>query len=270
VQSRRSYLNISFDKLWQEVLYCNFIVKAIVSESAILTFCIDVLSMIGLMTADDLGKRLNEASKVPQLMVTLQEQVGGLKEFLKRYPDIFVFSFEHPYNPHVFLRISLTPELQLEVENGVLPVKFLTHVIAKVYIPFSLPSPFLILGFITIPPNTLMFIIISLFLCALCLSCSSVRPQRNPAAQGRDIPRGASWQPRQQEQQHPPVRAAAAAAYARSPVSHAAAVHGGEGRRVWGAGAGQCWRWPKRFAAHAVRPGVRTLAAQPAAAAASE
>jgi hypothetical protein len=123
---------VSVDKHWQNVMYCNFVIKSVVSESAILTFCIDVLSMIGLMTADDLGKRLNEASKVPQLMVALKEQVGGLKEFLKRFPDVFVFSFEHPYNPHIFLRIVLSPELQAEVENGVLPVKFLSQIIAKV------------------------------------------------------------------------------------------------------------------------------------------
>jgi hypothetical protein len=125
-------MTVSVDKLWQGILYCNFIIKSVVSESAILTFCIDVLSMMGLLTADDLGKRLNEASKVPQVMVTLKEQVGGLKEFLKRFPDVFIFSYEHPYNPHIFLRITLTPELQAEVENGVLPVKFLSHIIAKV------------------------------------------------------------------------------------------------------------------------------------------
>jgi hypothetical protein len=136
---------VSVDKLWQNIMYCNFIIKSVVSESAILTFCIDVLSMMGLLTADDLGKRLNEASKVPQVMVTLKEQVGGLKEFLKRFPDVFIFSYEHPYNPHVFLRISLTPELQAEVENGVLPVKLLSHIIAKVrelsfVFPHSLPN----------------------------------------------------------------------------------------------------------------------------------
>lgn len=123
---------VSVDKLWQSIHYCNFIIKSVVTESAILTFCFDVLSMFGLLTADDLGKRLNDASKVPQVMVTLKEQVGGLKEFLKRYPDVFVFSYEHPYNPHVFLRMTLTTELQVEVENGILPVKFLTHIISKV------------------------------------------------------------------------------------------------------------------------------------------
>jgi hypothetical protein len=131
-------MTVSVDKLWQGILYCNFIIKSVVSESAILTFCIDVLSMMGLLTADDLGKRLNEASKVPQVMVTLKEQVGGLKEFLKRFPDVFIFSYEHPYNPHIFLRITLTPELQAEVENGVLPVKFLSHIIAKVRVFLSL------------------------------------------------------------------------------------------------------------------------------------
>lgn len=128
-------VSVSVDKHWQNIMYCNFIIKGVVSESAILTFCIDVLSMIGLMTADDLGKRLNEASRVPQLMVALKDQVGGLKEFLKRFPDVFVFSFEHPYNPHIFLRIVLSPDLQAEVENGVLPVKFLSQIIAKVRLP---------------------------------------------------------------------------------------------------------------------------------------
>ena len=130
-------MNVSIDKLWQNIMYCNFIIKGIVTESAILTFCIDILSMMGLMTADDLGKRLNEASRAPQLMVTLKEQVGGLKPFLQRFPDVFVFSFEHPYNPHLVLRISLSPELQMEIENGVLPVKYLSQLIAKVHIFLS-------------------------------------------------------------------------------------------------------------------------------------
>lgn len=125
-------MSVSLDKLWQSIMYCNFIIKSIVSESAILTYCIDMLSMLGLLTADDLGKRLNEATKVPQLMVALKEQVGGLKEFLKRYPEVFVFSYEHPYNPHIFLRIALAPELQAEIENGILPVSFLSQIIAKV------------------------------------------------------------------------------------------------------------------------------------------
>ena len=123
---------VSAEKMWQGVQYCQFIIKAVLSESAVLTFCIDVLSMVGLLTADDLGKRLNEASKVPQLMVALQEKVGGLKQFLKRFPDVFVFSFEHPYNPHIVLRVALSAELQEEVENGILPVKRLTQIISKV------------------------------------------------------------------------------------------------------------------------------------------
>ena len=33
-----------------------------------------------------------------------QDVHGGLKRFLEKFPDDFVVSADHPFNPHVFLR----------------------------------------------------------------------------------------------------------------------------------------------------------------------
>lgn len=33
-----------------------------------------------------------------------QEEFGGLKKFLENYPDTFLISNDHPFNPHVYLR----------------------------------------------------------------------------------------------------------------------------------------------------------------------
>ena len=35
---------------------------------------------------------------------------GGLKKFLERYPEDFVMSNDHPFNPHVYLRNPIAVE----------------------------------------------------------------------------------------------------------------------------------------------------------------
>ena len=120
-------LNASSEKLWQSVHYCNFIAESVISESALLTFCMDILTSKGPLPAGELGKLLSEASSIVNLSHKLREKFGGLKKFLERYPEIFVFSNDHPFNPHVLLRASISPENLELIDRGIFPV----HLISK-------------------------------------------------------------------------------------------------------------------------------------------
>lgn len=120
-------MTIVSDKLWQSVYYCNFIAESIISESALLTFCVDTLTYKGPLPAGELGKLLSEASSILNLSHKLREKFGGLKKFLERYPDIFVFSNDHPFNPHVLLRATISQENLELIDRGIFPV----HLISK-------------------------------------------------------------------------------------------------------------------------------------------
>ena len=120
-------LTSSADALWQSIHYCNFIAESIISESAILTFCTDTLTFKGPLPAGELGKLLSEASSILNLSHKLREKFGGLKKFLERYPEIFVFSNDHPFNPHVLLRSTISQENLELIDRGIFPV----HLISK-------------------------------------------------------------------------------------------------------------------------------------------
>jgi hypothetical protein len=55
----------------------------------------------------------------------LKEKYGGLKKFLEGYPAIFVVSSDHPFNPNVLLRASLTPDQIELLEKGIFPHQLL-------------------------------------------------------------------------------------------------------------------------------------------------
>ena len=123
----RDVMNVSIDKLWENVSYCNFIVENMISESAILTFCSDTLTVKGPLPAGELGKLLSEASSIPNLSHKLREKFGGLKKFLERYADKFIFSNDHPFNPHVLLRSTISAENLELIDRGIFPI----HLISK-------------------------------------------------------------------------------------------------------------------------------------------
>jgi hypothetical protein len=119
------------ERIVQNIHYCNFIIESIISESAILTFCIDILTQKGPLPAGEVGKLLSEASSIPNLSHRLREKFGGLKKFLERYPDIFVFSNDHPFNPHVLLRTMINAENMELIDRGIFPVHLITKTAAK-------------------------------------------------------------------------------------------------------------------------------------------
>ena len=54
----------------------------------------------------------------------MKESFGGLKKFLEKYPEIFLISQDHPFNPHVYLKESFTIEEQKLISVG--STEFLT------------------------------------------------------------------------------------------------------------------------------------------------
>lgn len=63
-----------------------------------------------ILPVGEVGKTLSDVTAIANLSAQLREKFGGLKKFLERYPEIFVISKDHPFNPNVVLRKSLTNE----------------------------------------------------------------------------------------------------------------------------------------------------------------
>lgn len=100
--------------------------EAVVTESAILTATVENLSIRGPLPVGEVGKMLTEICGLQQLSLHLKEKFGGLKKFLERFPEIFVFSNDHPFNPHLLMRSRLTNEHQQMVYRGVIPMQIMT------------------------------------------------------------------------------------------------------------------------------------------------
>lgn len=123
---RSIYHYTSSDRIWQNILFVNFILFSIISESAILTATIESLAFKGPLPVGEVGKILTDISSMPQLSLHLKEKFGGLKKFLEKFPEVFIFSNDHPFNPHVLLRKCLGPEYQKMIYRGVIPMQIMT------------------------------------------------------------------------------------------------------------------------------------------------
>ncbi len=120
-------VHYSVERIWQNILHCNFVLESVITESAILTASMENLSLKGPLPVGEVGKMLTEVSCMPQLSLHLKEKFGGLKKFLEKFPEIFVYSNDHPFNPHVLLRNSLIPEHQKMIYRGVIPMQIMTQ-----------------------------------------------------------------------------------------------------------------------------------------------
>lgn len=96
-----------------------------VSESALLSLCIEVLTERKILPVGEVGKIVSDVTAIPHLSSQLREKFGGLKKFLERYPEIFVFSKDHPFNPNVVLKKSITSEQYELVERGAVSLQSL-------------------------------------------------------------------------------------------------------------------------------------------------
>ena len=70
------------------------------------------------MPVGEIGKMLQEATANPSLSTVLKESFGGLKKFLEGYPEVFLISQDHPFNPRVYLRSDFTKEEQDQISVG--------------------------------------------------------------------------------------------------------------------------------------------------------
>lgn len=114
-------MTASANNLWKEILYSNFLLENMLSESALLTVSIEILNSKGPLPVGEIGKVLAELTCIPNLSVKLKERFGGLKKFLEHYSDKFAISNDHPFNPHVMLRETLSAEHLELIDRGIFP-----------------------------------------------------------------------------------------------------------------------------------------------------
>jgi hypothetical protein len=77
-----------------------------------------VLSEKGPLPVGEVGKMLQEATANPHLSQMLKDKHNGLKKFLEKFPELFIMSNDHPFNPHVYLRSNFTIQEQRQLEAG--------------------------------------------------------------------------------------------------------------------------------------------------------
>jgi hypothetical protein len=115
----------SISKIWQNILYCNLIIESIVTESALITLSIEILADKGPLPVGEIGKILAEFTSIPNLSMKLKEKFGGLKKFLERFPEKIFISNDHPFNPNVVLRNTLSVEHLDLIDRGLLPMQLI-------------------------------------------------------------------------------------------------------------------------------------------------
>ena len=118
-------------RIWQTILYCNLIVESIVTESALITLSVEILCEKGPLPVGEIGKILAELTSIPNLSVKLKEKFGGLKKFLERFPEKIFISNDHPFNPNVVLRNTLSIEHLELIDRGLFPMQLIKS--KKVY-----------------------------------------------------------------------------------------------------------------------------------------
>jgi hypothetical protein len=92
-----------------------------VNDTGLSIACKEILLDRGTMPVGEIGKLLQEITCVPNIPTRLKERYGGLKKFLEKFPEDFVVSSDHPFNPHVFLRKLLSPEDIETIGRGLVP-----------------------------------------------------------------------------------------------------------------------------------------------------
>ena len=100
-------------------------IESIVSDQALQVLAMEILAQKGPLPVGEIGKILAELTSIPNLSLKLKEKFGGLKKFLEQYPASFVVSNDHPFNPNVLLRCSLSPEHLELIDKGIFPHQLL-------------------------------------------------------------------------------------------------------------------------------------------------
>ncbi len=113
------------EKLASNIMYCNLMLESVLSEPALLTLSTEILAVKGPLPVGEIGKLLAETTSIGSLSQKLKERFGGLKKFLERFPTAFVLSNDHPFNPSVLLRSSLSAEHRDLIDRGIFPHQLL-------------------------------------------------------------------------------------------------------------------------------------------------
>lgn len=114
-------------KMQQCVNYYDLIMEAIVSEGALQCLAMEILATKGPLPVGEIGKILADITSIPNLSQKLKEKFGGLKKFLELFPMSFVISNDHPFNPNVLLRSSLSAEHLEMIDKGMFPPQLLVR-----------------------------------------------------------------------------------------------------------------------------------------------
>jgi hypothetical protein len=115
----------SLEKLWDIIKYCNMMIESVLAETALLMLAQEILAVKGPLPVGEVGKLIAEATSIGSLSQYLKEKFGGLKKFLERFPKTFVLSNDHPFNPNVILRDSLSAEHLDLIDRGIFPHQLL-------------------------------------------------------------------------------------------------------------------------------------------------
>ena len=107
--------------LIHQLQYSELILNAEISEPALLALTMEILATRGPLPVGEIGKLLAETTSIPNLSHRLKDRYNGLKKFLELYPNDFVISNDHPFNPSVVLRCVLSQENLEMIERGIYP-----------------------------------------------------------------------------------------------------------------------------------------------------
>jgi hypothetical protein len=108
------YFTVDVPAIVRSIDFCSFLLATEVSEGALISIAEQVLKDRGCLPVGEIGKLLQEATNNPNLPHQLKERFGGLKRFLEADAGTFFLAANHPFNPHVYLRNTLSPE-QVEI-----------------------------------------------------------------------------------------------------------------------------------------------------------
>ena len=106
-------------QLREQVEYALLLLRSEVTVPALLTLTQQILKDHWCLPVGEIGKLLQEATSNSGLSSTLKERFGGLKRFIEGYPDIFLVSTDHRFNPLVYLCSCLTEEQSCQIQAGV-------------------------------------------------------------------------------------------------------------------------------------------------------
>ena len=128
-------MHVNVERLMNHILYCNFVLESVLSDAALLVLCTEILKEKKVQPVGEVGKMLAEITSSPNLSAKLKEKFGGLKKFLEFFSGRFIFSNDHPFNPNVLLRSSLSSEHLDLIDRGIFPHQLLQKT-KKVHIDF--------------------------------------------------------------------------------------------------------------------------------------